>query len=91
MTAPQTHPVWCEQQHGDVPAHSGQVGADLELGGLTFAVYVARIGDEPAQVQLLEHTADDTALTSLSILQASILRDLLGEALGVLAREAGLR
>lgn len=92
MTAPAEHPPWCDQAHGYVPAHSGQIGDDIELTSeLAFAVYVARAAGRPAEVQLLRHAPDETSLTSFTPLQAGILRDLLAEALGVLAREAGLR
>lgn len=84
------HPDWCDRTHVDSSAHSGQIGADLEItGGLSYAVYVARNGGEPAEVQLLEHTTKNTTLTGFSIVQASILRDLLTEALSVLAEEVG--
>jgi hypothetical protein len=90
VTAPVEHPEWCDRTHGDVPVHGGQVGADLELdGGLSFAVYVSRGRDSYTSVQLLEHTDDETSLVGLSIVEAGILRDLLSEALDLLAREAG--
>ena len=86
------HPVWCDREHGAVSVHSAQVGADLEVTeDLSYAVYVDQQDGEPATVSLMRHTPDETALTSFSILEASILRDLLGEALGRIAREAGLR
>lgn len=85
----QAHPSWCEQTHPNTPQHAGQIGDDVEItSAVSFAVYVARGGDKPAEVQLLEHTAELTTVTGMSILQASILRDLLTEALTVLAGEA---
>lgn len=91
MTAPAVHPAWCERAHGEMPRHEAQIGADLALdSGLTFAVYLAQRDGEPAEVELMQHDAEETSLTGFSILQAAILRDLLGEALGVLARERGL-
>ncbi|WP_344620731.1 hypothetical protein [Dactylosporangium salmoneum] len=39
-------------------------------------------------MDLLEHADEETSLTGLSIVEASILRDLLDEALGTVAREA---
>ncbi|MGI5182223.1 hypothetical protein ACQEVZ_38615 [Dactylosporangium sp. CA-152071] len=92
MTAPQPHPAWCDQEHGEMPLHSGQVGADLDLtGDLAYAVYLQQKPGEPAEVHLMRHTAEETSFTRFTILEASILRDLLGEGLGLLAREAGLR
>lgn len=97
MTAPianlGSHPAWCDREHGEMTSlHSGQIGADLELTeGLAYAVYLQQQPGNPAEVQLLRHTPDETAVTGFSILEASILRDLLGEGLGQLAREAGLR
>lgn len=86
------HPSWCDREHGDMPLHSGQVGADLPLSDdLAYAVYVQQVPGEPAEVHLMRHTDEETSFTRFSILEASILRDLLGEGLGLLAREAGLR
>lgn len=85
MTAPTTHPAWCDREH------VGQVGADLDLTeDLAYAVYLQQQDGEPAEVQLMRHTSDETAFTNFSLLEASILRDLFGEALGLVAREAGL-
>lgn len=87
------HPQWCDRAHGEVISlHSAQVGADLELtDDLTYAVYLQQEPGEPATVVLLRHTEEETAVTGFSILEASILRDLLGDGLGLIAREAGLR
>lgn len=86
-----THPTWCDRRHGDVPVHGGQVGGDLELTGeLSYGVFLDQLDGEPAAVLLMRHTPDETSFTRLSILEASILRDLFGEGLGLLAREAGL-
>lgn len=92
MTAA-VHPAWCDREHADdFPAHGAQVGADLELtDGLSYAVYLFQQGDEPAELHLMRHTPDETAVTGLSIVEGAILRDLLGEGLGLIAREAGLR
>lgn len=85
------HPSWCAREHGDLPAHSAQVGADIELTGeLAYAVLLSQLPDQPTEVQLLRHTPDETSLTGFSLLEAAILRDLLGEGLGLVAREAGL-
>jgi hypothetical protein len=92
VTAPVQHPSWCDQEHGDMPLHSGQVGADIDLTeGLAYAVYLQQEPGKPAEVQLMRHTDEETSFTRLSVLEASILRDLLGEGLGLLAREAGPR
>lgn len=92
MTAPMPHPAWCDREHGEMPLHSGQVGVDLDLSeSLSYAIYLQQQPGEPATVQLLQHTPDETTVTGFSILEASVLRDLLGEGLGLLAREAGLR
>lgn len=93
MSPAVTHPAWCDRQHSDEwPAHTAQVGADLELSeDLSYAVLLFQQGVEPAQLHLLRHTPDETTVTCLSILEGSILRDLLGEGLGLVAREAGLR
>lgn len=93
MTAPMPHPAWCDREHGEVISlHSGQVGADLELSeDLSYAVYLQQEPGRPATVVLLRHTQKETTVTGFSIVEASILRDLLGEGLGLLAREAGLR
>lgn len=93
MTGPAPHPGWCDRDrgHGDLPAHIAQVGADLELSdSLAYIVELFQPYDRPAEVHLTRHTPDETIQTRLSILEAAILRDLLGEGLGLIAREAGL-
>lgn len=87
------HPSWCDREHGEVSTlHSGQVGADLDLtSDLAYAVYLQQMPGDPAEVHLMRHTSEETSFTALSILEASVLRDLLGEGLGLIAREAGLR
>lgn len=91
MTAPLEHPSWCDRQHADDwPAHSAQVGADLELtNGLRYAVLLFRQGNKPTEVHLIRHTDEETSLTLLSLVEASILRDLLTEGLGLVATEVG--
>jgi hypothetical protein len=85
-----THPGWCPKQHPAGPAHELQIGADLELTGeLAYGVHLYQVGDDTPVVHLMRRTPDQTALTELSILQTSILRDLLGEGLEALAREVG--
>lgn len=85
------HPSWCAREHGMLAVHSGQVGADIELtSDLAYAIYLYQSPDEPAEVHLMRHTEDETSLTPFSILEAAILRDLIGEGLGLIAREAGL-
>lgn len=89
---PDGHPAWCDRQHTPQwTTHSAQIGADLEVStGVSYAILLWQTGDEPAEVQLMRHTPDETEVTGFSILEASILRDLLAEGLGLLAREAGL-
>lgn len=73
-----------------MPVHSGQIGDDLELTSeLAIGVFLFRSGEEPTVVQLMTHTPDETSFTKFSLLQAAILRDLLTEALSVLAGEVG--
>lgn len=85
------HPSWCDQAHGEIPVHGAQVGADLELSSeLTYGVFLSQAEGEPTEVQLMRHAARETSLAPFSLLEVGILRDLLGEALGLVAREAGL-
>jgi hypothetical protein len=89
---PDGHPSWCDQEHGVSPLHSGQVGADLELTeDLSYAVYLQQEPGQPAEVHLMRHDPEETSFTRFSLFEASVMRDLFGEALGLLAREAGLR
>lgn len=86
------HPAWCDQTHGDMPVHSGQVGDDIDLTAeLAWGVFLFQQGDQATEVQLMSHAPDETSFTKFSIVQAAILRDLIGEGLGLVAREAGLR
>jgi hypothetical protein len=92
--APARHPAWCE---GMEPleghtAHLAQVGADIELSAEhVMLVDLMQVQGQPTTVGIGNHTPDETSVTRLSLLQAAILRDLLSEALGLVAREAGLR
>lgn len=86
-----THPSWCDQAHGTVPTHSAKVGADIDLTGeLSYAVYLDQVDGEPAQIMLLRHASDETSLVGFSLLEASILSDLIREGLGLVGRAAGL-
>jgi hypothetical protein len=87
--APVVHPTWCAQLHAaDWPVHETQIGADLELSdGLAYAVYLQQAEDKPAEVQLMRHTDEETSLVGFSIVEATILRDLLTEGLTLLAQE----
>ncbi len=88
MSSPMPHPTWCDRGHGEVLLHSAQVGVDLELTeDLAYAVFVQQIPGEPAEVHLMRHTDEETAFTRFSILEASILRDLLSKGLGLVAAE----
>ncbi|WP_327008535.1 hypothetical protein OHA72_15540 [Dactylosporangium sp. NBC_01737] len=91
MTAPVWHPGWCDRRHAaDWPVHGAQIGADLELShDLAYAVLLQQVDGSPAEVNLMRHTTDETSLTRFSIVEAAILRDLLGEGLGLLALEVG--
>ena len=93
MTAPMPHPAWCDREHGEmISLHSGQVGVDLELTeDLSYAVYLQQEPGQPAEVHLMRHDPEETSFTRFSLFEASVMRDLFGEALGLLAREAGLR
>lgn len=84
---PLEHPSWCDRQHAqEWTAHTVEVGAPLELArGLTYQVVLFQQGDEPTQVHLFRHSDDETALVSLSLLEAGILRDLLAEGLQLVA------
>jgi hypothetical protein len=91
VTAPVLHPRWCDEAHGESFPHSGQVGADIDLTAeLAIGVFLFQSGGEPAVVNLMSHTPDETSFTKYSLLQAAALRDLISEALGLVAREAGL-
>lgn len=83
-------PSWCRQGHDGWDVHDVQVGADLELAqDSSFSVSLLQAGDAPAQVVLYRHTEDVTIATSLSVLEAAVLRDLLSEGLSQLAAEVG--
>lgn len=93
MTAPARgqHPTWCKGTHPDEwPVHEAQIGADLELShDLAYIVMLQQVHGSPAEVLLIRHDRETTAVTRLSIVEAGILRDLLGEGLGLLAAEVG--
>lgn len=93
MTAPVRHPSWCDRRHADsTGAHTVQVGVDLQLSeNLSYSVELLQAGDEPTRVVLYRHTDDASIADRLSIVQASILRDLLGEGLKLIDRNAGFR
>lgn len=87
------HPGWCDQKHPDNPlVHEGQVGADLELSHeLAYGVRLQQVADSPTEVNLLRSTIDSATLTRLTLLEAGILRDLLDEALQLVAAELDRR
>lgn len=86
------HPTWCDEEHGETLLHSGQVGGDLELtSDLAYGIYLQQEPGQAAEVSLMRHTSEETSFTRFSLFEASVLRDLFGEGLGQLAREAGLR
>ncbi|MER7273855.1 hypothetical protein ABT369_05340 [Dactylosporangium sp. NPDC000244] len=92
MTAA-AHPSWCDGTEPTIPpsAHLGQVGADIELSAEhVMFVDLMQVEDRPTTIGIGNHTPDETSVTRLSLVQAAILRDLLSEALGLVAREAGL-
>jgi hypothetical protein len=79
------HPPWCARRHGERPVHERKVGVDLELGaGRQMGVGLQYVeGQDAPHLLLMTHNTRDTSLQKLSILEASILRDLLTEALSL--------
>ncbi|MET7399153.1 hypothetical protein ABZS66_37295 [Dactylosporangium sp. NPDC005572] len=91
MTAPAKHPGWCALQHGDdIPVHDAQVGATIDLtSSLSLGVFVHQVYEQPPTLLLFRRSGVESTLTGLSLLEAAILRDLISEGLGLIAREVG--
>lgn len=81
------HPSWCAQRHPEWPVHEVHVGVDLELSAdLAYRVLVQNVhGDHVTDVLLVRLERGTPAVTRFSIVEASILRDLLSEALALVA------
>lgn len=87
MTGPERHPGWCAQRHAAWMVHEAVIGAPLELSAsLAMSVRLVQVEGDVVEVNLIRHEPLQTTVTRLSIVEASIYRDALSEALALVAR-----